>query len=784
MKLEITPTEATTALKLHELGTIYIQGEESSYTPEDFPQRETRTLRVRIELWEKSYKLNKALVDQVREALKLVSCKAKWQGENELNEEFEDIGEGPVYMDNYVDIVDLQWPEANTWGEAEMVVTFGLRYNVMDIASDKTHLQAKFQILHAVGTPLTLGNVFVFRDGYRQSRYSEMKGIVERASGNLTLAGEFMSDRNKTPKERRIELKDKLVALKTQVRGQSGHLTFGPDDVKFFDANVKVDTLEAEIDQASWTVRWTMTVSYTVFPNEDGYAASDFKIEISEEDETGDRFMGFSGTIGAATEQLAIAKLAAVRTAALAANSFTAGYRIESKIEKGFLNTDDTQNPDFNPANSSLPQKNVFTILTFTERFRKRMSDVLNYSLQIVDADDTKTGLITRGYSGHVVATGATDIIAYQTAADKARELGDNKYDFRMSGRLTRNDRKLTNGAAEHLSLDFDYQYQLKGNRIWIELSAEETQETFGDNALKVSGFVVAKDRATAEEAYKNEVLALYDGQLIRSQGFTESKNIIETGTYSPDWVGSGQFAEMFIRLDFGLTIWKPKAAGTYSIKFGIHIKSNFVKLTRDVNVTGSFYGGPDVLTAVESSAPGNKLDAFLSAFSFGKLLETDREFTKEKVGDTILAQLGVSFTNTYFAKLTAAQQILECHITEAITYSGVRWNFAPLPDGPSVPQDCGIEPGSRTVSGTVTAATEAAAMTYVKKIKATPFPTGIGGGAAPAERYEGQASRTTDFEFVPLEEGIGRGTGANVQIWKVAFSFPETLVDYPWRDN
>ena len=784
MKLELTPTGDEAFIKLHDLGTIYIVGEESAYTPEDFPQRETRILRCRIELWETTYKRNRALVDQLRIALKKASGKLKWQGEDELNEELEVVGDGETFFDSYVDIVDLQWPEANTWGETEQVITVGFKYNVMDSVTDKTHLQATFRISHGLGSPLVMGNVFTYKDQFRQSRYSELKGIRERASGNLMLAGEFMSDRTKTPKERRIELRDKLAALKTQVRGQHGELKFGPADCRIFEGVVKVDALEADIDQANWVVKWSMQLSYTIFPNEAGYAASDFKVDIGEEDEVGDTIMSFAGTVAAATEQIALAKLTAIRTAAMAANGFTLSRRIASKIEKGFLNNDDTQNVDFNPSNSALAQTNVFITLNFTETFRKRMANVLSHTLQIVDSDDTKSGLITRNYTGGVVASGATDLLAFQTAANKARDLGDNKHDFRLSGRITRADRKTTDGPNEHVRCEFEFGYQLKGERIWIELSADESHETFGDNAVKVQGFVVARDRATAEEAYRANVLALYEGQLIRSTGLSEAKNLIEKGEYSPAWVGTGEMAEMFTRLDFNIVIWKPKLAGTYSIKFGVQIETDIVKLSKSVSVTGTFYGGPDVLTAVEANSAGNKLDVFLSAFSFGKMVKTNRGFSKEKVGDSILAQLSVDFTNSYFDKLTAEQQILECRVSEEILYSSVRWNFAPLPDGPSVPQDCGIEPGRRTVSGSVTAATELAAMAYVKKVKGLPFPGGIGGGAAPGERYLGQETVTTDWAFLPLEEGFGRGTGANAMLCVKSFSFQETLVDYPWRDN
>jgi hypothetical protein len=114
------------------------------------------------------------------------------------------------------------------------------------------------------------------------------------------------------------------------------------------------------------------------------------------------------------------------------------------------------------------------------------------------------------------------------------------------------------------------------------------------------------------------------------------------------------------------------------------------------------------------------------------------------------------------------------------IINQALRWQFQPVPDGESVPQNCGIEHGSRTVSGTVVA-TEPAAMAWVKKQHALPFPTGTGGGGAPAIRYESPPRIQRSWEFLPITDGSARGSGSNATFVRVSFTFQETLLAFPY---
>ena len=127
--------------------------------------------------------------------------------------------------------------------------------------------------------------------------------------------------------------------------------------------------------------------------------------------------------------------------------------------------------------------------------------------------------------------------------------------------------------------------------------------------------------------------------------------------------------------------------------------------------------------------------------------------------------------------------QILQCEAAEEITYSGTRWSEFRTPDGPSVIQNTGVECGTRTVSGTVTAATEAAANAYVHNQI-------YSGSAAflnlypgvPSTRYIHPPKIGKKFVFVPLTTGVPRAAAPaapNIQLVELSYSFSEILPSY-----
>lgn len=620
------------------------------------------------------------------------------------------------------------------------------------------------------GASIDLGHVEKWSQGYRAQRYLEVKNIRERASGGVSVSGEYVANMSQPVETRRAALQAKVASWEAEVNNKDGQLKYGPTANRFFDRKVRIDEFRSEIDKAVSRIKWSLSASYTIFPDEENFAGADFRVNRSKDHESGDETLTFSGTIKATSDSIATAKLDTLREAMLTAEGYTTGQKLKSDQDRHEISANDGDG---------------FIELNFSETYRKRASDILNWKLTVNDDDDVTSGLLTRTYSGTVTASGTDADTAYATARAKAEELGDNKHTFRMRARIGRSDRKTSASAdREFVTLDFSFEYRLKGSRVYIEVQGEVSEQVYGEKTERVSGFVVAADEATARTNYTNQVRAAYNGTAIRGESTTASRQKIEAGTYtSGTWGGTGTFAELQVRLDFNFEVFKPKANGTWSIKYGYKVAFDYSSNAKMVTIQGRVFGGADILDAVLNQTSGNPLDSLITTLApGGSRRSSEREVDREN-NSAASHDISVSFSETYEAKLTAEAQILECELTEDIQYSGTRWQFKALPDAPSVPQECGTEPGRRTVSGSVTATTEAAAMDWVKKSHALSFYSGIGGGAAPSARYEDPPNIRRKFDFLPLVDGTARGSGVNVRVYIFDFTFTETLLDYPYSE-
>ncbi len=89
---------------------------------------------------------------------------------------------------------------------------------------------------------------------------------------------------------------------------------------------------------------------------------------------------------------------------------------------------------------------------------------------------------------------------AYRTAAQKAHGLGDTKHQFKLSGQITAEDPQQSIPAERVITgewtvrVEFSFEYQLKGARIFMEITSQFNRETFGKDSEHVSGFIVASD--------------------------------------------------------------------------------------------------------------------------------------------------------------------------------------------------------------------------------------------------------------------------------------------------
>jgi hypothetical protein len=765
MKLWIGTSSNPTQLAVHDLAEIQLVSEEAQMEPPEMPQREVRTITVRLEFFEQTFRENHELVEQVRAALKAVHPHIRLKEADHVYPagSGQATVPGEVILDRPCEVLNHSKPEdPNAVGTYNQALVISLRYELTDLQGPATpHLTLQFT--KTGGQALAMGNVLTFRTSYRASYISEYRNIRDRATGQVSASGEWLADTSDPLADRRAFLEALATDWTAQVNGADGTLVYGA----FFNRVVKVENFMAEVNQAATGIKWTLDCNYTQFPDEATYASADYTVDVGEDANTGDLTLAFNGRLWAASEALALAKLATIRTAMLAAQGFASGQREVAEKTSRAVDLEDGAS---------------FLELNFRESYRRRMGNILGYTLQVGDADDTRTGLIVRTYSGTVTASGTTATDAYNNAAAKARLLGDNKHPVRLNARIGRGERQITATAAvEHVRVEFSYDYQLKGNRVFIELASETAIETFGEDSERVQGFVVAANTTAASTAYQDLVRAAFANRLIRSESTSEQKLLIQRGSYNgANWVASTGVTTMATRLDFSFTVFKPKASGS-AIQYAISSDFDYTKLQEALTIKGTFVGTAALMTAAQARQAGNALDALLNPLTVGKTKVTSsRQLSRQKFGSLDEA-LTLEFTESWTAKLSSAAQVLQCEVAEEITYTGTRWVVSPIPDNQSVVQDCGIQEGSRSISGTILAATETAAMAWIGQIRQMAFPSGTGGGAAPSVRFHQPPRIVRSFKFLPLLTGVPRGGSANFQVVEVQFQFSELLPNFPY---
>jgi hypothetical protein len=809
-----------------------IMSEGAQCIPEKLGQMEKRTITVKLEVFQQDYDTNRSYITAAREALGI---------QNQILTFATPGNEGQPYIQIPCVVVSHTLPEnaADTSGTFDQLVTITFEYE-LDITVNDTGYGAEATIyLGALftpsnspsgSTPTQLGQVRTVNQGYHSTRYDEMRSFRSRSAGTATLVGCLSAasniEKGVALDNRRQTLLAKKQALDLALKGTSnssnaaaavrdGLLSYMNTDGTFFSRVVRVTDFRCDIDQAVNEINWTLSVDWTDFPNEATYAAAEVHITRSEDREAGEKIIRLTGKIGAPNPTVANSKLSYLMSAVLL-NASTSDNDVlwktlpayKSSTNPRYINTDDTATSNGGATlpptaggllggtdgNGNQLTASVFLELDFNIEWRKKSTNLISWTLNINCDPDTASGLTRITYSGTVVASGPTPDSAYSAAAAQAATLGAKKYQFVMKKDLIRKDRDVdanAGGIQEFVECSYSYEYKVKGPIIYMEMTTKTVTPTFGENALAVSGYIVAPDYGTAQSTYQTQVRALYGNNLIQNEETDNLQDVIQLAAgWSPP--GGTGFATMSIRFNFSLAVWLPKPVGNAVFTYRIAIDPDYVSLKKSTQISGTYYGSQNDITASAAYAIGNPLDLFLTTISgalgLGPVLRESRKqaiLTTDGAHNDIF-KMAIEFSAEFLSAITnPAQLILMCSLEETISYSGTRWSEFALPDpgtGVSIPQNTGVRMGSRTISGSCVAATEAAAMIFVRSALALPFPSGSGGGPAPANRYLNPPQIASGFEFLPLTQGVARAAGKNAVFVKKTFTFSELLPLYPFN--
>lgn len=652
--------------------------------------------------------------------------------------------------------------QANGDGNAFIELSFTVEYR--RFRSD--NLQLTF-VATKNKKQIPFGNTVHFAQEYSARRFNELRSQRSMAGGRVTASGTWLGDAKLTLTALRTALIAQQTAMLNEVNNADGTLTYGA-----FSQVGRVENLKAEINQALTGIDWSFTMIYSLFPNESGYATADYVSDVTTNIETGDTMLGFSGTILAPDEALAIAKLGTVRTSVLTLYGFNISQQLEAnqKSRRVFANGDKTATI----ASLEAADGTTFIELSFSESYRQRMASLLGFKLQQGSKQDVTSGMIMTTYSGTVSAGGSSADAAYTAALVKAQALGLGREPqlgpgaFLKSSQVTW-DQRQTQAAnnIEFVSLSFAYEYQsrMPAGNAYVEMSTDWTTETFGNDAVSVSGSVIATTNLAAKGLYESTVKSVYAGMIITGESLRYATLTANADSNSP--------AAQDVRFDFSFSAFVPKAVGKVAYRYGLTTSNDYLQLQRESRVQGTVYA-LDVATATAAVA------TLLATLNLGSLVAdssgVDREYTSDSTLDVFLKY---DFEARYVAKITGIGNLLEMKVTESVKYSGTRWITQSVPRAPdgtggvSIVQDGGLEPGSRQVRGEVSAATKATAIAWARQQRALLTGDNSGGSYPQPEELD------VAYGFLPRVDGVIVGVGENVQIYKVSFGFSEILPNY-----
>lgn len=576
-------------------------------------------------------------------------------------------------------------------------------------------------------------------------------GGVVNASGKIILADTLTVEAKQAELKVRKETLDAELVTKASIE-----LSYGGADGIFPTRTVRVVDWDCQINRLRNCLEWSLSCAHTVFPNESDYALCEFRVGTRENKMEGTVNRTLSGFIGAPTLEAAQDRLTRLRAAVIGEGYVQIG---DDPVASNVSLESDRNGNDANDQGDGT----TFIRLDFSDEWQKVTGDLLTWALRITDQDDVKSGYVRTTYAGAVTARGATLEAATLTAETQAETLGAGKYPFLVSSNVTVNERLFqTSGGVVFVTVEFSYEYQRKGARVYLEVQAERGVDAFGRTTETVSGFVAAGTFTLAQAAYQTDVRAAYATRLLLNE---------RTPTLSQQSLAGVTGAAQFDRYSFAFTVHVPKTSTETAVEYSVRTTSDLQNLVQTSSVSGRIF-------AANRALADTLLDTLLEELNLGtpsgtrERHESHQRGPRVAGGGAVDAFLGLDFTETYVTRLTGLAGVLECEVTEMIRHSGTRWAEKPLPGGASLFQDTGTAPGQRQVSGRVRGTTETACLAWARKCRSL-LVTGA---------YEEPPVITTTFRFLPRTDGTPRGEGADVLVYEASFTFSEWLPAHPFE--
>jgi hypothetical protein len=273
----------------------------------DAPQRAKVTLRVTVDLFQRSYDDNYQLVRQAREALRTAQATLHWRNE----------AVGQDYVNQTAALVSEDLPEE--WGEYHQRFNLVFSFYEQNLATQNTPLT----LTKDAGPAYQLDHVSRWQETAGVERFDPKRKHRRETHVRLSVSGLILGDPTQDLAARRTALQAKATAYRQALDGAEATLAFGG----WFNRAIRIESFEADVDQAANAIAFSFTAGYTLFPNEASYATAEFNAE-QKDGQTGETFLSLTGKVQATTEAAARTKLAGLVSAARSAY----GYGADSQL--------------------------------------------------------------------------------------------------------------------------------------------------------------------------------------------------------------------------------------------------------------------------------------------------------------------------------------------------------------------------------------------------------------------------------------------------------------------
>lgn len=582
------------------------------------------------------------------------------------------------------------------WGQ--YLTETSVQFQAVEEISNGANAVASYE-----GGSVTLKNVSGWREAIRTERPTFAVDNRRETNGTVAASGKIVADPTQSEANRRTQLQTERDAIRSLADHKNVDLVFGT-----FDQTVRIDDVTADIKDGSYELDWNVTASYRRFPEGD-YTETEYDVSTRDDLEKSERITSIRGKVRAS----------AIESARTRVTEINDQYRSSTRTLRKTESTEQLIDGEDGAASN-------YNEVTFTTELRETI-DIVNWSLNVTDKEDAKSGEILTTYSGKVTA------INSGTALAKARELGAAAYPILLSSSETISTSQIGDDPLQFAEVTFSYEYARQGTLTYAEANGDTNMETFGQSTTTVSGFATA--------ATQNDALTL-------ARSFKPSSGLQLTaketiGTVKG--VNGSLNGTIFKKVEFSYVFFVPPAQG--SVQSSKQVSKDYS--TREITTTysGTAYG------ASESVANG-MIDPLVA--NAGRITKDERTTNRQKMGGNDVL-ISVTFSISFIAPLTqGTDDILEAEVTLSTTYSVDHAVITRIPYGdPYVQPNCGITPALKSVSGTIVAINAGTAQSWGRSMRAL----AIDGG------YEDPPEEKMSNMYFPF-------SGTSIKSYRFAFTY------------